>query len=543
MSPSTRSATPNSLLSYHVEPLLLLIAPIYRLWDNAEALLILQAGVLTLGAWLAYRLGRRRLGSPWAGLAIALLYLLAPARQAAALSDFHTVALVAPLFLLALDALDTGKTGLFLGASALCLIGREDTAIIAIALAGYAAVFHPRLRRPALIFAGLSLLYLYVATRVIMPYYNGLAGPTYLYRYSHFGSSLREMAQNLFEQPQLYVNWLRQPDISAYLVGLLATGGLVALAAPEILAIVLPVVALNALANTGWPASGGAHYSVVQVPFLVVAAAVGLARLARWTAAAFDRRGRGDQHSSLAERPRSVSPNLPLLPNFHAAGPSIRRFAAPLVVLALVVAFFFQIEQGIAPFSQRWSWNPPNAHHRLGAEILELVPAEAPVSAQSPLYPHLSHRQEIYQFPTIDNAEYIVLDITNSPAPLDYPGYAHRVRNALANPDFGIVAAINGYLLLQRGAPPRISPAEEFLTFTLAQPDEIQQQLQANFGDALQLEGYSLTTLPVVDRARATHPDHDLLASTACATWRPSPGSDLCQRRWGHNPPGNAVAA
>jgi hypothetical protein len=183
---------PDSLLSYHVEPLLVLIAPIYWLWNDVRALLLLQAGALTLGAWPAYRLGRRQLGHGWAGLAVALLWLLAPARQAAALSDFHTVAIAAPLFLLALDALDTGKTRLFLLASTLCLIAREDTAIIVIALALYAAVFHPRQRRPALMLTGVSLLYLYLVTRVIMPYYNGLAGPTYLYRYTTF--SLLELA-------------------------------------------------------------------------------------------------------------------------------------------------------------------------------------------------------------------------------------------------------------------------------------------------------------------------------------------------------------
>ncbi len=483
---------PDSLLSYHVEPLLVLIAPIYWLWDDVRALLLLQAGALTLGAWLAYRLGSRRLGNPWAGLAIALLYLLAPARQAAALSDFHTVAITAPLFLLALDALDTKKTWLFFLASLLCLIGREDTAIIVIAMALYAAAFHPRLRRPALILTVVSMVYLYVATRVIMPHYNGLDGPTYLYRYSQFGASLREMAQTALNEPQRYWNWLRQPDSTAYLTGLLATGGLVAVAAPEILAIILPMIALNSLANTGWPSSGGAHYSVVLVPFLVFAAAVGLARLGRWSTAAANRWG---QRSTSETPPHSHPP-----PAFPASKWLVRGPVALFIILALAIALWFQIEQGVAPFSKRWSWNAPNTHHRLGANILDMVPAEAPVSAQSTLYPHLSHRQQIYQFPTIADAEYIVLDVTNSPAPLDYPDYVWQVQLALNNPDFGLLAATDGYLLLQRDAQYQYFSTEEFLSFTLAQPEEIEQPLQADFGDTLRLEGYTLTMLPVVDQ-------------------------------------------
>ena len=451
---------------------------------------------------------------------MALLYLLAPARQAAALSDFHTVAITAPLFLLALDALDTGKTFLFLLASLLCLIGREDTAIIVITLALYAVVFHPRLRRPALILTGVSLVYLYLATRVIMPYYNGLAGPTYLYRYTHFGANVREMAQNMFYQPQLYWNWFRRPDISVYLAGLLATGGLVALAGPEILAIVLPMVMLNALANTGWPSSGGAHYSVALVPFLVGAAAVGLTRLGQWTTMAIDRWGRRGQRSTVEERPLPPLSNLSLLPALPAANLPVRGPATLFVILALAVTLRFQIEQGVAPFSQRWSWAAPNTHHRLGAEILEMVPAEVPVSAQSALYPHLSHRQGIYQFPTIADAEYIALDVTNRPAPLDYPSYFQHVQLALANPDFGSLTAADGYLLLQRGVQNRFFPTEEFLSFTLAQPDEIEQPLQADFGDALRLEGYTLTLLPVVDQ-RGPH----VQMTTFWRALRASPGN------------------
>jgi len=464
-------------------------------------------------------LGRRRLGHPWAGLVVALLYLLAPGRQAAALSDFHTVAFTAPLFLLALDALDTGRAKLFLLAGLLCLIGREDTAIVVVALALYALVFRPRLRRPALVLAGVSLLYLYLVTQVIMPYYNGLAGPTYFSRYNQFGANLREMAWNVLYQPHLYWNWLRRPDILAYLGGLLASGGWVALAAPEILAIALPLIMLNALANTGWPSSGGAHYSVAIVPFLVAAAAVGLARLSRWAAAIGRWRWRG-QSSAIDERPQPQSSYLFLLPPFPVASRLTFPPTALFMILALVTALYFQIEQGVVPFSRRWSWPVLDAHDRLGAKILELIPAQAPVSAQSGLYPHLSHRQRMYQFPTIADADYIVLDVTNRPAPLNYPGYFQNVRLALIHPRFGPLAAGDGYLLLQRGAPRRFPLVEEFLSFTLAQPEEIKQPLQADFGDALRLEGYTLTLLPVIDQ-RGPH----VRITTFWRALRTSPGN------------------
>lgn len=512
--PLAQIRDPYSLFSFHIEPLLMLIAPAYWLWDDVRALLLLQAAALTLGAWPAYRLGRRRLGHPWAGVAMALLYLLAPARQAAALSDFHTVAFTTPLFLLALDALDTQKARLFLLTSLLCLLAREDTAIVVIGLA-LCAAWRPQMRRPALALAGVSLLYLYLATNVVMPYYNGLETPTYLYRYQQFGASLSEMARNVLYQPQLYWNWLSRPDIVAYLSGLLATGGWVALAAPEILVIVLPVVLLNALANTGWPSSGGAHYSAALVPFLIVAATYGLARLKRlvsWQV--------GELAGWKIERLFFFQPsNFPIL---YSSIPLLQP-STLLIGLTLIVALRFQIEQGASPFSRRWHWPPLDDHARLGAQILALLPPEAPVSAQSGLYPHLSHRRRAYQFPTIADAEYVVLDVTNNPVTLTYDGYFKHVRLALINPRFGPLAAGDGYLLLRHGAAKRSALIDEFYTFTLAQPEEIGQPVQADFGHALRLEGYTLAILPVIDQ-RGPHVQlttYWQILQTPPGNWRP----------------------
>src|SRR4051794_26980107 len=93
---------PDSLLAFHVEPILLGLAPLYLVVPDVRAMLWLQSFALALGAVPAYRLARRRLGSPLAGLAFALVYLLAPLGQWAAAADVHSVALAAPLLMLAI---------------------------------------------------------------------------------------------------------------------------------------------------------------------------------------------------------------------------------------------------------------------------------------------------------------------------------------------------------------------------------------------------------------------------------------------------------
>ena len=83
----------------HVEPILFLIAPLYKLWPDPRSLLWLQVAALSLAALPLFALAVRRLQNEWAALAIVLAYFLLPATQAVTLFDFHAVAL-APLFLL-----------------------------------------------------------------------------------------------------------------------------------------------------------------------------------------------------------------------------------------------------------------------------------------------------------------------------------------------------------------------------------------------------------------------------------------------------------
>jgi hypothetical protein len=284
----------------------------------------------------------------------------------------------------------------------------------------------------------------------------------------------------------------------AYLSGLAATGGWVALAAPEILAIVLPVVLLNALANTGWPSSGGAHYSVSIVPFLIVAAIYGIARLSRWVGGLKGWRvGKLEGWKVGRLGFSSLFCTLPLL---HFSNLPLFQPSMLLILLAFAIGLRFQIEQGVAPFSQRWSRLPFDTHAGLGYKILAMIPPDVSISAQSGLYPHLSHREKAYQFPTIADAEYVVLDVTNNPVTLTYDAYFKHVRLALINPRFGPVAAGDGYLLLRRRAPKTSPLVEPFLTFTMAQPEEIERPIKADFENVLRLEGYTLTILPVIDQ-------------------------------------------
>jgi hypothetical protein len=128
-----------------------------------------------------------------------------------------------------------------------------------------------------------------------------------------------------------------------------------------------------------------------------------------------------------------------------------------LTTAVLVGAFFSPLPPGqgfrLADYYQA------SAHEGALGHTLDLIPTDAVVSAQNAVFPHLSRRPVIYLFPTVADAEYVVLDLDHSAdkIPLDDQLYSSTVDGLLADPDFHVVAFDNGALLLQRGpgeAPP-----------------------------------------------------------------------------------------
>src|SRR6266478_9854225 len=90
--------------AFHVEPILLLIAPLTLIFRDTRWLLILQTVALAVAAIAVYRIAARHWQKPWAGFAFAVLYLLYPAVGWANKFDFHPLTLTTPLLLFAFDA-------------------------------------------------------------------------------------------------------------------------------------------------------------------------------------------------------------------------------------------------------------------------------------------------------------------------------------------------------------------------------------------------------------------------------------------------------
>jgi hypothetical protein len=281
--------------------------------------------------------------------------------------------------------------------------------------------------------------------------------------------------------PRLLWRWLIRPEIRAYLLGLLSSAGYMSLFSPVLLGLSAPVVAMNVLSTWDWTYSEGAHYSASIMAFVFVSGILGLDYLARWIA-----------RRSKAARTWAVN---------------------GLAAVVLLVAGAHHYRIGISPLSA--SYFPPRitAHHRLGHAVMGRIPPAAALSTQSGLYPHLSHREKAYFFPAVNDAEYVLLDATGPSYPISPPEVRSAAARLLDSGRYGVLAAEDGYLLLQRGLDGASALPDAFYDFYRADEQSIPHPQVARFGDTIELLGYDYTIYNTVHAQQ--------LPVTVTTYWRP----------------------
>jgi uncharacterized membrane protein len=509
-------------LSDHVEPIFAPISLAFWLWDDVRILLILQAVIVTLGAWPVFQIAWLRLGWRWgkeqgagragqpanraatyqamAALAFVIAYLLYPPLQASLVADFHALPLATPLLLLAFLFSERQQWGRFMLAALLVGTVQEGMALLTATLGLYALGRGLWLRRrlaatqraptrwPALagaivMLAGLA--WFYVATFVIIPANAaaayGLSESPYVARFGALGDSFGDVARSMITRPGMVLRIALEPLRLDYMLRLLAPVGFLALFGPEILLIGLPLLLANLLSGFPFQYSGQLHYSAPLAAFAVMGAIVGSQRLRR-----------------LARR---IAVSL----HNHRLWRAHRTFA-PLTIWLLAWSIACQIAWGYTPMGAqfRMVWPTVTEHHRLLTRFTQQIPADAALSTVANLYPHLSHRQRIYEFPALADSQYVLLDQAATSGWAMHPtAMRDRVQELLTSGQWTVQDAADGYLLLRRqegGQPSSVSdlPAE---FYSFARPaGEPQHPLDLVFtgpdGAQVKLLGYDVLPNP-----------------------------------------------
>lgn len=478
----------------HVEPVLFLIAPLYRLWPEPRLLLWLQVAGLTLAALPLFALGARRLQSEWAALVVVIAYFLMPAAEAVTLFDFHAVTL-APLFLLAAiyfldralaaqghslwiwpeagpgpdqatgtDQIDAPTprpvTGYLLSALffLLAMAAKEDIPLYVFMVGLYLLVLRRRWRAGGLLMIA-SLAWFYVATQVIIPAYRTGGGQSiYLAWFETLGDTPLAVVLSPFTRPGQVLALFFRPGSLPALGMLVAPLALLPLVGLPFLLMAAPGLAFSFLSqNPTLRQLETWHYAAPMLPFVLLAAIDGLARL-----------------SSYLSSPSPRNSRLPL---------------AALSLLLLLTGLAYHHLRGYSHLARLPEWPEVTPHHQLGRKMAATIPAGAAVLAQAQLVPHVPHREhlKIWSGPLFTEYDYAWLDLSHPKLPNRNNAHGEFLTGMVIEPAFGAVASRDGYILLKKGAA-REPLSQELFTFTeFERLPEDAQRTEATFGKIFNL--------------------------------------------------------
>ncbi len=374
----------------HLSPVLYMLAPLTWAAPGAIELLLVQTLVLAAGALAVFGYAARRLGTVPAAGGLALLFIVNPSLHGINIRDIHPQAFAITLLVGAALAFDARRYAWCAIALALTLACREDAAIAVCGFGIWLATARGRWRLGAAVAVG-SVLLLAIDLKYVMPLFRGEPYP-HLHRHAYLGSSLGEILLNIVLRPWRWVGVAFAPGKLLYLLVMLLPLGFLPLLAPRALAAAAPALVLNLLSIDPVLANFRSQYQAFVLPFLMLAAVDGYARIREW--------------------PR----------------------AQALVGLGLFASVLLTARTANDLMVTRWRLD---AGQRAAHALMRRIPGDAPVSANERLAPHLATRRQIFIYPTgIGISEY-VLDI--EPVLRAQPAAGYRE-----------IGRESGWILLQR---------------------------------------------------------------------------------------------
>jgi uncharacterized membrane protein len=346
-----------NLFGDHASYILILVAPLYRLWPDPRLLLLLQAVALAVPAWVVYRLGARHLGNPAAGLAVAIAYLAFPAMQWALTWQFHPEALAAAFLALAALAADDRRSRLMAVWLGLAMLCREDVGLVVAGFGGLLMLTGQRTVGRRVLLAG--LIWWVLTTFLFIAWANGRQTNLFELDYGISGVGPIALLKALPSMAgRALATALSNQGLGYLLLVLVPLLGL-PLLAPKALLPVAPALFLNLAAIPPEQHQIRYQYLATSAPFLAIAAVAGL--------------------QVVASRRRAL--------------------LAPLLIALVIASLVMDQRFGPAPWSHDRIVATASPGDQARGRALAMIPADAPVSAQFNLVPHLSHRVKIFEFP------------------------------------------------------------------------------------------------------------------------------------------------
>ena len=365
---------------HHVNLVALLFVPFYWLGAGPSFLYVVQATVMGLGAIPTYLLARDRFRSPWMGLLFASVFLMYAPVQWIVWANFHPEALVVTPLLMAWWCARTERWKWFASFVFLALSTREDTALAVIVLGFVLAAPHLRDALRAVRAGTLSeigdiagrylrvgvytvtagVVWYVVSTRLVIPHFNRGQEPFYVGAYyGNYGDTTTEVIGEIVRHPNRVISDATQPDRLRFYRDLLLPFGGLPILAPLQLLVAAPQLLASVIGLSPYARQIRWQYTSVMIAPIVVAAIDGA--------------------------------------RFVWRAPRLRGWLVAVLLASSIISNIAWSNSPISDNHQVWARNTPRTE--VMRRAVALVPDDVVVTSTYRLTPHLTHREQVYDWP------------------------------------------------------------------------------------------------------------------------------------------------
>lgn len=272
----------------HNSPALAVLVPFAAIFPVPYVLYASTILSIAISAIPVYLIARKNLNNGLLTLLIATSYLVQPALVGQVYQSFHEINLVLPFLTFAFYYFIEKRFYPFIAVFAMGLMVKEDVSLTLFMFAIYGLI-KKRSMKWCLIPAILSITWLALSIKVIIPFFNKSHSYGMIYYFSNMGNSLGELISNTIFHPFGILKEVTQPNKLFYLFILLLPVGLILPFFSSEIIFVIPSIFLNIYGGTqrfrliDFEVSGTLplprHMSLMAAVFLFISAIYAIQRL------------------------------------------------------------------------------------------------------------------------------------------------------------------------------------------------------------------------------------------------------------------------
>lgn len=270
----------DNYLGDHFSPIVILFAPIYRIFPFGFTPLIFQTICMTISLLAIYVIAKKRLNSVLLASFITVLISIYPMIQGAVFFHYHPGTLAMPFFIWGIWALfEKNKFNLGFFLLAIASIGREEFGF-AVGMAGIYHYFISKEKKSLLIFA-YGFLISILAIKFIQPIFRPLDQNDSLARYGHLGNNILEIIMSPVTNTKEWFKMFSDRGRYDYFTKLFKIFAFIPLFSASII-IVAPLILLNMISGADVQRVGVFHYDSIVSLGIAYSFILSLEKIISW---------------------------------------------------------------------------------------------------------------------------------------------------------------------------------------------------------------------------------------------------------------------